>query len=493
MVSTARRSKHAERHDEGADGSSIPGNRPAPSLRALLQTAVVFLAFVAGSARMNDNSLMTHVATGRLLVRGSIGELWNGWADPYLYTGNGRSWVVQSWLASVIYGLVDGIAGPSGLRLFFGISFVAIALIVWRLARTESPIVHFGICVLVLFVGNTLWSQRPLLFGVMGLGAVLLALRGDFAPHWLVPVMWLWVNTHGSFPFALAIAGLAALGRRLDRESPAHELRVLRWIGAGIAAGAVLNPIGPKLVLFPLQLLRENELLRNIAEWRSPDFSAQWARVFLLLVCVTIAAIGRRSRWPLTLPAIAMIAAALVATRNVGMAIVAFTPVAAHGLAGLGTADLDRRSDAYRLGVMLLAAATLGWCFLSAQGDGFDERGYPSKPVTWLEQRGLTAPGTRLVHQDFVGNYLSIRYKGQLRVYVDDRIEVQDRKAFADLLLLQRGRPGWKDALASADAIVWERDTPLDALVREVDDWAIRFEDDEWFVACRPADVRCAG
>ena len=35
-----------------------------------------------GSARLGDNSLLTHIATGRLLVHGKLGSLWNGMPDP---------------------------------------------------------------------------------------------------------------------------------------------------------------------------------------------------------------------------------------------------------------------------------------------------------------------------------------------------------------------------------------------------------------------------
>ena len=65
------------------------------------------------------------------------------------------------------------------------------------------------------------WVERPLLFGLLALCLLLLAAEGRLDPRWLVPTMWLWVYTHGSFPLGLVAVGLLAIGRRLDHESSA--------------------------------------------------------------------------------------------------------------------------------------------------------------------------------------------------------------------------------------------------------------------------------
>ena len=92
------------------------------SLSAACGCVFAFLGFMMGSARLGDNSLFTHIATGRLLTHGELGSLWNGMPDPYTATSRGSSWIVQSWLASLFYGVLDQIGGGAALRISFGVT-----------------------------------------------------------------------------------------------------------------------------------------------------------------------------------------------------------------------------------------------------------------------------------------------------------------------------------------------------------------------------------
>ena len=63
-----------------------------------------------------------------------------------------------------------------------------------------------------------------------------LAAEGELDPRWLLPIGWVWVNSHGSFPLGLAYLVVLALGRRLDREDrPPSSCAPLRWLVGGVA------------------------------------------------------------------------------------------------------------------------------------------------------------------------------------------------------------------------------------------------------------------
>src|SRR5690606_25460038 len=120
-------------------------------------------------------------------------------------------------------------------RGLMGLTTGALAALVWRLTSACEPVVaRLALLALAVGVGSGAWSERPLLLGLMGLGAVILAAEGDLDPRWLLPVAWLWVNSHGSFPLGAAYLILAALGSRLDGHSSAVELRALRWFVPGV-------------------------------------------------------------------------------------------------------------------------------------------------------------------------------------------------------------------------------------------------------------------
>ena len=207
---------------------------------------------------------------------------------------------MQSWLASLFYGAVEELGGGAALRISFGVTTALLTWLVWKLAGSaQSFTVRVAVCGVVVAVGTTAWSPRPLLIGLVLMAVVMLALEGRVDPRWLVPAMWVWVNSHGSFPLATVVVAAAAFGRRLDGEDPQHELRVLRFTVIGTVLGGLLNPVGPKLLLFPLELLRRSDVLRSVVEWRSPDFSLFWTRIFLLLIVGAIVGFVRRPSYRL--------------------------------------------------------------------------------------------------------------------------------------------------------------------------------------------------
>src|SRR5205823_924321 len=59
---------------------------------------------------------------------------------------------------------------------------------------------------------------------------------------------------------------------------------------------AMLNPYGPALLLFPVQLLSRGDILKRVTEWRSPDFRTIQGLMFGAWVAVFVAclALGRR-------------------------------------------------------------------------------------------------------------------------------------------------------------------------------------------------------
>ena len=465
---------------------------PMGSLASACGAVFAFVGFLMGSARMGDNSLLTHIATGRLLVHGKLGSLWNGMPDPYTTSSRGASWIVQSWLASAFYGVIEELGGGTGLRVSFGVTTALLTWLVWKLAGcAESFTVRVAVSGVVVAVGTTAWSPRPLLIGLVLMAVVMLALEARVDPRWLVPAMWVWVNSHGSFPLATVVVAAALLGRRLDGEDAQHETRVLRFTVVGTIIGGLVNPVGPKLLLFPLELLRRSDVLRSVVEWRSPDFGLFWTRIFLLLVLASIVTLVRRPSYRMALPTVVVVAASLLAARNIAVALVVMVPALARGIDGLGSIDGARRSQVFRAVPVALAALVV--CIVGASVDrpAFDLGMYPVGGVDWLDERGLIGREVPLVHQDFVGNYLELRFGTNAGVFFDDRFDLHSDELINRYRSLASGTTDWDKGLDSAAAVLWERNTPVESLLRLTNGWTIAWQDDDWFIACHTADARC--
>lgn len=480
------------------------------SLSTVCAAVLVLVAGIIGSKQLHDNSFLTHLATGRWISHGNLSRLWMGTSDPYLWTSGGRRWVVQSWLASVVYDGAERIGGAALVRLLVAGSCMALTAILWRLSAVGRTLVPRVIAVgAALAIGGTAWSERPYLFGLVFLGLVLLAVEGRLRVGWLVPIGWLWVNTHGSFPLGLVAVATVALGARLDGDSVARELRALRNLSVGCVTGGLLSPVGPVLLTFPLTLLRRQDVLANVQEWKSTDFAQSWAKVFLLVVALGVVGLVRRPSYRSAIPLVVFTVAGAMAGRNVVVASVVLVPIVARGLADIGSLR-DVRTGATRMATVALVALTPVFVVSNAAVGDFQLTAYPVSTMDWLQARGLLDGSTRIVEQDFVGNYIEWRYGPTVPAFIDDRYDLHDRSLVRDYLALQHGTRGWRDVLdqRNVDVVVWNRDGVLAELLSHSDGWTLAFDSSitsgvsdatksqvgvSYVVYCRAGVSRCFG
>lgn len=445
---------------------------------------VALVSLLIGLGPLNDNSFMTHLATGRIMWD----EHHIPHSDPYTFTTPGKGWVVQSWLASLFYGATENWWGAPGVLLLVGLSAAALGALVWTLTRPAGSLVARLVILLPVIVIGTDggWVERPLLFGLMAMGVLLLAAEGRVNPKWLVPVMWVWVNTHGSFPLGLVALGLFALGRRLDNESPATELAALKWASIGTALAAI-NPLGPRLLLFPLELLSRQSVLSNVLEWQSPRFTNISQRVFLAEVVLAIVLLARRPSWRIALPLAVFTAAALLGARNTVVGSMIFIPGLARGLADLPGMTLtgdDRRPIFRPIAAALVVVAVLSMA-AAASGDVYSFNGYPVAAVTWAQGEGLLGADSRVVTPDYVGNYLEARYGTSVPVFIDDRFDMFPSSLVDDYVTLNGGEIGWEETLSrfDASAVLWPTNEAFGQLLATSPRWQVVYSDQEFLIA----------
>lgn len=477
---------------EVATASTDGGSKSGSGERRTTLGTVLWLlglAWAAGiaSTPLTDNSFLTHLATGRLILdRGSVPS-----TDPYTFTAEGTDWTVQSWLASVVYAGAERAGGALGLRIVVLAVFIAAAGLLWRLTRPCTSLVpRIAIVFGSLYVVTGLWGERPFMVGVIGLGLVWLALDRQIPPWTLVPVYWTWANAHGSFPLGLGLTLLYLIGVRMDRAPSDHSNRVMLWSLVGVAAAAI-GPLGPSVWLFPFTALSRADLLSEIVEWKPATFQSLDQRLFLVLVVATLLGLVRRPSWKLALPTVVFVVAAVVAQRNLVMAVMVLVPVLAATIGPYGDLRTNSRPELIRayvgVGVVALIAA-VSYALMAPFGT-LDS--YPARPISWLEAQGS---GEHYAAQDFVGNLLSALDGDEAAVFVDDRVDMLPEDVVRDGLALLRGQPQWETVLdeRSLDLVVWERSRPLGALVAADPHWRVIFSDTEWIAACRrgPACAR---
>ncbi|MFQ5558638.1 MAG: hypothetical protein ACE5GB_14180, partial [Acidimicrobiales bacterium] len=401
--------------------------------------------------------------------------------------------VVQSWLASLVYGLVDRVAGFGGLRLLMAATAAVLAYAAWRLTeKAPSLTVRVVVMIPTLYVGLRTWTERPLLIALVFFAMTLLVSDGVGRTRWLVVVGALWVNVHGSWPLGLVLLATRWAGARLDGHHDSRSAEAVRRLGAGMLVGGIVNPYGPRMLLFPLGLLGRRDSLSRVAEWRSPDFQVGWAQAFLVLVLLAIVAAARGCRWRSLMPMLVFVAAALMSRRNIPVAVLVLLPVAATGLPRLLTLDGARTSPAVRTAIGAMAMLLLVVPLAAMRGPHTDLARYPVAAVGAMDAAGLSPASVHVVHQDFVGNYLDLRYRRPV-AWIDDRFELHPTSLVDDYVILLEAGSGWREVLDrwDADALLWPTEAALTELVTEVAGWRIVHQADGWTVACRPGRGSC--
>ncbi|HEY2132141.1 MAG TPA: hypothetical protein VGH36_04070 [Acetobacteraceae bacterium] len=118
-------------------------------------------------------------------------------------------------------------------------------------------------------------------------GLLIACAKGEAPSWWLLPVMTVWANLHGSFPFGLALAGPLALEAVLAERTGRMKVAA-RWT-AFLLAAALPTPHGVEGLLFPLQLMHMS-MLSGIGEWAPTSFRTappmEFAAAALLFVVV---------------------------------------------------------------------------------------------------------------------------------------------------------------------------------------------------------------
>jgi hypothetical protein len=389
------------------------------------------------SNRFNDPDLWFHLKLGEIV--------WNTHSipatDSLSHTASGHPWTAHEWLAQWgIYGVYRW-GGYPGLMAGFAIlgSLLLVLVYVLSYRRAGNALVAFLGGVSAWFFGTAGFAIRPQLAGYTFLAAELLVL--DLAlrnPRWLwvlPPMFAMWVNCHGSYLFGLGVLVMywacSFLNRRwglitavrLDRQS----MLLLTGILVLCAAALCLNPVGVRLLLYPLNVaFHQSTSLAGIDEWLPPSLGdSRGLGMLAVSAAILIIPTWRRFEFPLRDLLLVGMACAL-AIQHVRMLFVfgiAASPVLARMLAPLLGKDSGREHPVANAILMAgLVAATVSAYPGRAAIEQQIRHGNPAGAVEYIRQTGLTGP---MLNEYVFGGYL-IWALPEHKVFIDGRGDVFD-------------------------------------------------------------------
>ena len=255
---------------------SLP--QTSPEIRSFAPLAVaVFAAVVTLFAPqlLNDGDTWWHVGAGHwIFAHGYVPN-----ADPFSFTAQGRPWQAHEWLSEILMAAAYNAGGWAGMMVLFGLATGSAAYIMVRwLTR------HLGGVTLVVVVAVTLSCMSPSLLArphllvlpilTLWMVELLQARAENRAPHLAYALLMIpWANMHGSYVFAIFIAGAfgleALVANWKDRWT---VIRTWGLFGLAAFAATLVTPHGLEGLLFPFQVITMRGL-QSIDEWKAANFT----------------------------------------------------------------------------------------------------------------------------------------------------------------------------------------------------------------------------
>lgn len=256
--------------------------------------------------------------------------------DIFSYTARGQPWINHEWLASVVFYLLYSWGGFSILYVFKTIVIISAYLIAAKsaLERTRGDFTSVGLAGLIMVLisgGDLYFDVRAYLFTYLLLASSIYILqRGYYGKnpqilYLMVPLTFLWVNTHGGFILSYVLqalylvvnlsiilsekyrsggfknllkgAGKSSSGEekiKNEKQGINHRCRPLRQGGLtllfSIAIGFI-NPYGLEIFYYPFSFLGRSFYREHLIEWIPPDYLGVNLLLTITVIIVSILAI----------------------------------------------------------------------------------------------------------------------------------------------------------------------------------------------------------
>jgi hypothetical protein len=452
-----------------------------PSWPLLAGLAALIRALAQPTALLNDPDTYLHIAAGRWMLT----HLALPVQDPFSHSLSGATWVPHEWLAEIVLAAVFSAAGWSGLVLVGAASFaITMGLLTRFLLRYFEP---FSALIAVtlgaaLVLGHLLVRPHLLALPLLVIcSGELFAARdaGSAPPAWLLPVMVLWANLHGSFMFGLALA--VYLGAEAVLLPGRRGLEVRRW---GLfcllaSAAALATPNGIAGFVEPFRLMMMPALQGSFVEWLSPNFQTfQPLEIWLLGLIALAFTTGIRlplQRLLLLLVLCHMALAhvrhadllglvgPLVVAASLGREIAARIASAPPSALGRGVARLAAPARAPAVALTLATAVVIVLPGLMRPIVRTDDPITPTAALAAAARLGLNGP---VFNSEGFGGYLI--FSG-IPTFIDGRVELYGNAFLARYLEAEDGNDSALAPLLERYGITWTLLSPHQGAVHRLD------------------------
>lgn len=264
----------------------------------LVTGLVGYLTALFSSTLFADPDTLWHLAAGKWMVSNGRIPL----TDPFSFTRLGEPWVAHEWLSELLMASLYAIGGWPTLQVIVALIFAGtLASITRYLSSHLEPVNVLTAVALswVLLTSHLLARPHVFVWPLMTWWCISLVRAVDSRtapPYWLLAVLLLWVNLHGSFILGIGLMVLFAFEAVVGAENwSARRHFATLWmprVGAAFAV-ALINPNGWRAYQHVLEVMGMTVTLSFVSEWRSTDFHQPQALLLWLLLLLLLGFSGR--------------------------------------------------------------------------------------------------------------------------------------------------------------------------------------------------------
>jgi hypothetical protein len=374
--------------------------------------------------------------------------------DPFLLTTMCDPWANQQWGAEILHAGAFDALGWLGLALLrTGLTLGVIALL-YAACRSSGAArrqaAWLTLLAAVLLMGG--FQARAQLIGIALFAATLwvLARRHEHpnGVYLAIPILLVWANTHGSFPFGMLLLVVALLEDRV-----ASRPRGRLWAATLLAlAATALTPFGPTVWIYVVELSSNPQIRAVVEEWRPPWVPSYSGVVFFASV-VLAAVVGWRNRRSLPWPAWAQLLFFLLLGLSSTRAVFWWAMVLPVTFARLPWASRAERSDPRnRLNAVLVAVVVAIPVFAVFRWVPYAGDAPPPRLVSHAPQgitselRSILVPGEPFKNPQVWGSWFELALAGH-PLFVDSRFELMPVESLRVNHRIASAEPGWEEAL----------------------------------------------
>ena len=452
------------------------GQRPQPSIPALIFGIWALLVPLALQHRVlnADGDLARHLRHGEFMLqqRGLIR------ADPFSFTRPGDPFVGLEYGSQLLFALAHRWGGLPGVAVLTGLLIGATYALLARLLlrRGVDPLLAYLTAMVASVLGAVHWVARPHLVSLLAVVVLLhlLERRGRTSAWLALPLFALWSNLHGGFVYGLTLVGLylaGSLAEMLGKKDQGEWRETTRYYAAVLGfslLGTMLNPHGPMLYLHIVRHLGDSFVIDNTSEFMSPDFHQAVGRYFLVVLLLTIGALGlsrRRPSYPALFVILGNTAFALVSIRNIPLfGLTAVAVLALHvdpewrllpdfrDIRAVFARDAGRGTTLPWIAPTVVVLLLLGMSHgrvgrIRLLAEGFDPNVFPVEAVRRARAERLEG---RIFSEFTWGGYLLYAWPEQ-RVFLDGGTDFYGAELLRTQMEIRSLAPDWRQRLRAWD------------------------------------------